>query len=120
MTEFVIAGAKVFDGERLLGETDVHVTGEVISAVGGSRPGDVEVLDCSGAMLLPGLIDAHTHASAEGLRHALAFGITTELDMGSVPKAMIPLRAEVARCRDMADVRSPSFPLTHPDGHPHQ
>ena len=25
MTEFVIAGAKVFDGERLLGEIDVHV-----------------------------------------------------------------------------------------------
>jgi imidazolonepropionase-like amidohydrolase len=120
MTEFVIAGAKVFDGERLLGEIDVHVSGEVISAVGGSRPGDVEVIDCSGAMLLPGLIDAHTHASAEGLRDALAFGITTELDMGSVPETMNPLRAEVARCRDTADVRSPSFPLTHPDGHPHQ
>jgi cytosine/adenosine deaminase-related metal-dependent hydrolase len=55
MTEFVIAGAKVFDGERLLGEIDVHVTGEVIRAVGGSRPADVEVIDGSGAMLLPGL-----------------------------------------------------------------
>jgi hypothetical protein len=38
MTEFVIAGAKVFDGERLLGDIDVHVTGELIRAVGGSRP----------------------------------------------------------------------------------
>jgi len=120
MTEFVIAGAKVFDGERLLGGIDVHVTGEVIRAVGGSRPRGVEVIDGSGATLLPGLIDAHTHAGADGLRHALAFGITTELDMASVPETIIPLRAQAARCRDMADVRSPSFALTHPDGHPHQ
>ena len=120
MTEFVIAGAKVFDGERLLGEIDVHVTGEVIRAVGGSRPGGVEVIDGSGATLLPGLIDAHTHAGADGLRYALAFGITTELDMASVPETIIPLRAQAAECRDMADVRSPSFALTHPDGHPHQ
>ena len=120
MTEFVIAGAKVFDGERLLGEIDVHVTGEVIRAVGGSRPRGVEVIDGSGATLLPGLIDAHTHAGADGLRHALAFGITTELDMASVPETIIPLRAQAAECRDMADVRSPSFALTHPDGHPHQ
>ena len=119
-TEFVIAGAKVFDGERVLGELDVHVTGEVIRAVGRSRPDGVEVVDGSGATLLPGLIDTHTHASAEGLRHALAFGITTELDMASVPETMIPLRAEAAQCRDMADVRTPSFALTHPDGHPHQ
>ena len=120
MTEFVIAGAKVFDGERLLGEIDVHVIGEVIGPVGGSRPEGVEVIDGSGATLMPGLIDAHTHAGADGLRYALAFGITTELDMASVPETIIPLRAQAAECRDMADVRSPSFALTHPDGHPHQ
>jgi imidazolonepropionase-like amidohydrolase len=120
MTEFVIAGAKVFDGEAPLGEIDVHVTGEVITSVGGSRPEGVEVVDGDGGTLLPGLLDAHTHADAEGLRHALAFGITTELDMASVPETMIPLRAQVAQCLDMADVRSPSFALTHPQGHPHQ
>jgi imidazolonepropionase-like amidohydrolase len=117
---FVISGAKVFDGERSLGEIDVHVNGEAIAAVGGARPAGVEVVDGSGATLLPGLIDAHTHTSAEALRHALAFGITTELDMASMPETMIPLRAQVAQCHDMADARSPSVALTHPEGHPHQ
>ena len=56
MTEFVVAGAKVFDGERPLGEIDVHVAGEVIRAVGGSRPEGVTVIDGSGATLLPGLL----------------------------------------------------------------
>jgi imidazolonepropionase-like amidohydrolase len=37
-----------------------------------------------------------------------------------VPETMIPLRAQAAQRRDMADVRSSSFALTHPDGHPHQ
>jgi hypothetical protein len=31
VSEFVITGAKVFDGERPLGEVNVHVTGEVIN-----------------------------------------------------------------------------------------
>ena len=47
MTEFVIAGAKVFDGERLLGDLDVHVTGEVITAVW--RQGSRLALETAGA-----------------------------------------------------------------------
>jgi imidazolonepropionase-like amidohydrolase len=61
MEEFVIAGAQVFDGERQLGRPDVRVADGVIAAVGGSRIPGVEVIDGSGATLLPGLIDAHTH-----------------------------------------------------------
>jgi hypothetical protein len=37
MTGFVIASAMVFDGETTLGEIDVQVIGEVITAVGGSQ-----------------------------------------------------------------------------------
>ena len=120
MNEFVIVGAKVFDGEKNLGQVDVHVADGVIVSVGGPRVAGVEVVDATGATLLPGLIDAHTHTDATMLRQALTFGVTTELDMGSVPATMIPLRAEVEADRSLADVRSASFSLTHPDGHPHQ
>jgi imidazolonepropionase-like amidohydrolase len=120
MSEFVIGGAKVFDGEKSLGEADVHVRDEVIVAVGGARPAGVAVVDGAGASLLPGLIDAHTHSGEEALRQALTFGVTTELDMASMPATMGPLRVTVAASRDLADVRSASVALTHPQGHPHQ
>lgn len=120
MSEFVIVGATVFDGERVLGRVDVHVAGEVIAGVGGARPDGVELVNGEGATLLPGLTDAHTHADGAALRQALTFGVTTELDMTSMPATMIPLRREVAESRELADVRSASVALTPPSGHPHQ
>ena len=120
MSGFVISGARVFDGERSLGVVDVRVQDDTIAAVGGPFPGDVEVVDGTGATLLPGLIDAHVHASEETLRQALAFGVTTELDLLSMPGVMQPLRRLAADSRDLADVRSASVGLTPAGGHPHQ
>jgi imidazolonepropionase-like amidohydrolase len=120
VNHFVITGARVFDGEDLLGVVDVEVANGTIASVGRQRPEGVELIDGSGATLLPGLIDAHTHTDEESLRQALRFGITTEFDMLSIPDRMIPLRRLVAESNDLADVRSPSVGLTHPDGHPHQ
>lgn len=116
----MLTNVRVFDGSRLTEVTDVGVEGAVISSVGDGRARDVEVVDAAGATLLPGLIDAHTHADEETLRQALTFGVTTELDLTSTPDTMIPLRASVATSFDLADVRSASFGLTTPDGHPHQ
>ena len=108
MSDFAISGARVFDGERSLGVVSVLVHDGTIAAVGGPFPGGVEVIDGTGATLLPGLIDAHVHASEESLRQALAFGITTELDLLSMPRVMRPLRRLAAGSRDLADVRSAS------------
>jgi imidazolonepropionase-like amidohydrolase len=120
MGGFVISGARVFDGERSLGVVDVRVQNDTIATVGDPPAGDVEVIDGTGATLLPGLIDAHVHASEETLRQALAFGVTTELDLLSMPGVMQPLRRLAAESRDLADVRSASVGLTPAGGHPHQ
>ncbi|WP_116204601.1 amidohydrolase family protein [Amycolatopsis circi] len=120
MNRFVITGARVFDGENSLGVVDVEVADGRIASVGGSRPAGVDLVDGSGATLLPGLIDAHTHTDAESLRQALTFGVTTEFDMLSMPEQMIPLRRRAATSNDLADVRSPSIGLTPAGGHPHQ
>jgi N-acyl-D-aspartate/D-glutamate deacylase len=115
MSAFVIRGARVFDGESALGEVDVGVVDERVATVGAAGTADTadmvvpegeDVVDGSSATLLPGLIDAHTHTDTEPLRQALTFGVTTELDMTSIPQAMIPLRREVAGDRKLADVRS--------------
>ncbi|GAA4533748.1 amidohydrolase family protein [Amycolatopsis samaneae] len=120
MHHFVIAGARVFDGEDLLGIVDVEVADGRIASVAGGRPRGAELIDGAGATVLPGLIDAHTHTDADALRQAVTFGVTTEFDMLSIPDRMIPLRRQVAESADLADVRSPSVGLTPAAGHPHQ
>src|SRR5580704_18929400 len=66
----VFRSARVFDGEseKLREGVDVVVEGAAIREIA-ERPvaGDVEVIDCQGRVLMPGLIDAHVHVYAAGL-----------------------------------------------------
>ena len=59
---FVIEHVRVFDGTRVIENTSVLVEGAIIRSVAASvpRPPDATVIDGTGKMLLPGLIDAHT------------------------------------------------------------
>ncbi len=105
----LIRGARVFDGERSRDATGVLLTGNTIAAVGpgADAPAGAEVVDGRGATLLPGLIDCHAHATdARALGQALAFGVTTELDMFSDPAMAAEQRALAARRDDVADFRS--------------
>ena len=59
----LLAGARVFDPET--GETtraDVRLDGSRIAEVGPGLDGD-ERVDCSGGLLIPGLIDCHVHVA---------------------------------------------------------
>src|SRR5262245_23085877 len=83
-----ITGARVFDGEKTLPSAVVLVDGDRIVAVAPDLPipAGTETVDARGKTLLPGLLDAHGHLWEAGhLEQALAFGVTTVLDMGSVP-----------------------------------
>lgn len=118
---FAIEHVRVFDGERTLPDATVVVRDGRIAAVGSgvATPADVERIDGRGDTLLPGLIDAHVHLhAAEGLTQALAFGVTTELDMGTVVQRL-PLMRQAAddAAHLAADFRSAGTFITAPGGH---
>lgn len=118
---FAIVGARVFDGEKVLSKATVLVEGGRIAAVGVDLavPAGAEIVDGAGRTLLPGLIDAHVHARADGLVRALAFGVTTELDMFADPGLARAMRAEQAagRADGRADLFSAGILATAPGGH---
>lgn len=119
MSTFAITGARVFDGTEVIAGVAVNVADGVIESIGEPTVG-YDIVDATGCTLLPGLIDAHVHAGEPGLREALRFGVTTELDMLSMPDEMADLRRLAAESNEVADVRSPSVGLTPSNGHPHQ
>jgi imidazolonepropionase-like amidohydrolase len=82
-TATLFHNVRVFDGERTLLNRDVLVQDGKISRIAAkvTPPASATVIDGSGKTLLPGLVDAHTHAWGAALTTALAFGVTTELEM---------------------------------------
>ncbi|HEX9939219.1 MAG TPA: hypothetical protein VGB15_18900, partial [Longimicrobium sp.] len=114
-------GVRVFDGERMLGARDVLVQNGRIARVGTgiAAPAGAAVVDGRGKTLLPGLIDAHTHTFGDVGRQALVFGVTTELDMFTIPQTAAAARAEQAagRAGGRADLFSAGVLVTAPGGH---
>ena len=118
VTATAITHAHMFDGERAIGDQVVVIEGAHVRAVGGEVPLGASIFDARGGTLLPGLIDSHVHTDMDGLRDALKFGVTTELEM--MGRWSARQRKEIAQRNDIADVRSPGMGVTPKGGHPTQ
>ncbi|HWN44632.1 MAG TPA: amidohydrolase family protein [Thermoanaerobaculia bacterium] len=119
---FAITNARIFDGERLIPRGTVVVKDGKIEFVGAEVkvPEGAERIDAAGGTLLPGFIDAHTHAFPGVLERALAFGVTTELDMFTTPAFASQLKEEQNRpggAPGRADLFSAGNLATAPGGH---
>ncbi|NQX47648.1 amidohydrolase family protein [Paenibacillus tritici] len=112
-----ITNIRIFDGNQIIAPRHIVVKGESIISVGGELPADATIIDGENATLLPGLVDAHVHTSIGGLRDALKFGVTTELEMnGDFTKRGREI--QLKNVNDVADVRSAGMAITAPGGHP--
>ncbi|MGH3814237.1 MAG: hypothetical protein ACRDUV_17605 [Pseudonocardiaceae bacterium] len=82
------ANVRVFDGHRIIEADSLIMRDGMIAALGVAleSPPGAQVVDGTGCTLLPGLIDSHVHAQRlDNLTQALAFGVTTVLDMFRPP-----------------------------------
>jgi imidazolonepropionase-like amidohydrolase len=113
-----ITNVRIFDGERIINERVVVINGAYIQSVGSTVPGGATVIDGQDATLLPGLIDSHVHTDMDGLRDALEFGVTTELEMNG--RWTVEQREKISLSSDIADLRSPGMAVTPKGGHPSQ
>jgi imidazolonepropionase-like amidohydrolase len=105
--KIVLTNVRVFDGRQLVPGSSVVIGGGRI----GTDPTGAQVIDGAGGVLLPGLIDAHVHLDGPGRLSTLAgYGVTTALDMASMPEQTAALRGHAGQ----ADLRSAGIPAIAP------
>ncbi|HEY4082132.1 MAG TPA: amidohydrolase family protein [Burkholderiaceae bacterium] len=118
---FAIHDVTVFDGQARKPHLDVLVQDGRIAAVGAhlKLPAGVAVIEGAGKTVMPGLIDAHTHTWGAAGRDALRFGVTTELDMFTDPRALPAAKAQRQALNrvESADLWSAGMLATAPHGH---
>jgi imidazolonepropionase-like amidohydrolase len=102
-----LTNVAVFDGQQVVPGRTVVIEDGLI----GSDAEGAHVVDVAGGVLVPGLIDAHVHIDGPEQLDALAsYGVTTALDMASVPEVTGPLRGLAGQ----TDIRSACIPAIAP------
>ncbi|MFJ7125634.1 amidohydrolase family protein [Streptomyces sp. NPDC098101] len=108
LEKIALTNVRVFDGDRVTSPLTVVIdNGRIgISPLGARR------IDCGGAVLLPGLTDAHLHLRDVDTLHALAgSGVTTALDMASFPPSLVD---SLRGLPGLTDIRSAGAPAVAP------
>jgi len=97
VTDLAIVGGRVVDPARGVdGSLGIAVTGGRLTGLGDAGPA-AETIDASGLVLVPGLVDLHTHLY-DGVSHygidpdanCLRRGVTTAVDAGSAGAQTFP------------------------------
>ncbi|MBI4480477.1 MAG: amidohydrolase family protein [Acidobacteria bacterium] len=118
---FAVRDVTIFDGVRFQPHRTVIVQGAEIASVGSANETPTssvaEVIDGAGHTLLPGLIDAHTHAGMPAaLQQSLVVGVTTQLEMFGGGPLFAELK-KAGRDADKSELFSAGAGATAPGGH---
>lgn len=121
MMDYLIKNARVVDGTGAPAYTaDVAITGDRISKIGTIDEPCAHTIDAAGRVLMPGIIDPHSHADA-GIFHPdwchqrIVQGITTEITghCGPSPAPNCPEHMELLR-RIYFDLTNTGAPFDWP------
>ncbi|MCA1856939.1 CIA30 family protein [Massilia oculi] len=116
----LVKDVRVFDGERVHERRSVLFDKGVIldADFRGPAPRDARIVEGAGRTLLPGLIDAHTHAF-RFYELPVLFGVTTQVDMFTEVNMMKQARQDMAAGGNhaRADLFSAGTLVTAPGGH---
>jgi dihydroorotase len=111
--DLIVKGGRVVDPSRKLDAMrDVAVADGRIAAVEANiSAGSAETMDAQGKLVVPGLIDIHTHATRamDGASLCLADGVTGLIDAGSkgadgIDQAIMVARAAPQPCRVLINI----------------
>lgn len=118
---FIIRNVQLYDGNQRFEKVDVSIINNKIAEISATLPAQTKVpeLNGTGKTLLPGFIDAHTHAYQNALSEAINFGVTTEMDMFTMPEFANAhqTKREQQDNHLIADLFSATILATAPGGH---
>lgn len=104
---------RIFDGQssELIEGSNLRIAGNKIEAIvpAGEDAADVEVVDCGGRVLMPGLIDAHWHSLMAAIPETLA--LTADVPYIHLAAAQEAERTLMRGFTTIRDVGGPSFSL---------
>lgn len=116
----LVRDVRVFDGKAVHERRSVLFDdARILDAdVRGPAPAGARIVEGAGRTLLPGLIDAHTHAFRQ-FDLPVLFGVTTQIDMFSAVPVMQDAKRSMAAGRHagQADLFSAGVLATAPGGH---
>jgi len=116
----LVQDVRVFDGKAVHERRSVLFDGAVVidADFRGPVPPGARIVKGAGRTLLPGLIDAHTHAF-KGFDLPVLFGVTTQIDMFTAVPIMQEAKRSMAAGQHAgrADLFSAGILATAPNGH---